>query len=1235
MAERRQVFIDYVQRFLADEGGLNNFKKRAEELKRNAHATASELDTVAKALKKASKEKLEVAYDREGVEKALEDINHLEGEYERLQKRFSRGVPIPPTIRASAREQLAIIQERRAHLEQLHHEIVQTEQQQVALVQASTAKESAIREAAAAKDKSTQFKLAHARARIEDQLQRVIAQREAIGGPKDVAPEFARAKTEIDATGRAFNTVSARTRSAGQHVEAFTARLRQVFPVLRGLGVVVGAGLTPALLGLVAGLSAAAAGFGGLAIAALGAASIIGTVLIGAFSRLGAVMDVVKQRQAAQQSAALQAAAGSKQNAAANEQLREAQSRVERTGRAVGRGQRTVTGAQEKGAEASKKASAALETQAERAERLSDALLDLKSAQLDAQEAPLNTREAILDLKRLREEAGLSADSFKKFTDVDATFDKAALRKALGATGADEEQKIAIEKAIIRVRRARLAEEQATDRVSDAQRELKKTGLEGAGASDTAADSGFRLANANDTSANAVSAHEEAQRDLAEAQANVADVTGGVTAATQSADAEFKKLTRSEQKMVLFIEKYQEAFKKLRAQGTDPVIDSFRRIGERAVKLAPLLGPALAGVGRALGSGFEKSFKNLTTGLEGFKSFTSFGTIAKGAREIAAALAGPVLTNGLRILRDIARAFTPHLVKLVKDFGSGLGDIAKGTGTLGSKSGVVQTYVRGFRSFLRLVKAVAGAFLAFGEVAGDAGAEFMDFLSEGVKGWASWARSEDGRKKITAFFEDTMPFARQAVRFIVKFGKVFLQAFQAAAPALTVAFEGMNMVLDVLSFLLAQFNRLPAPVRAVIGLLLSVFGAMRGGLLSVQVGFGKFKTALGFALAGFGAFSLGVKHGIEAVKRYVSDLLGPIYQTFWTFIKKVLRLFGIQSPSTVFIKIGKGIIQGFVSGVKSGGEALLSGALWLVNYFVAQVKALGTRALELGKTIVRKVRDGMVAAAGAISTGARTAFNKVGETARSFWPSIYRIGRKVVGEIARGITAAKDAVFTALRTMFEDMVKLAERILGIKSPSKRFASIGKHMMEGLTKGIGENRKGPREMLDKMFSEMPENKTFKVSGHFFHKNEDYKRYRPGTEGSRKYGIQEVQGRGLAVGPKALWDVGREMLGKLPGLASGGIVNHRMFAELGEAGREAVIPLTGPVLDNLAESIVGAMSIPTPGGGRGRLPSGIAPASHSSTVIEKQEVNLPAPPGGGIMDPRYAAVQFAREIKRRGF
>jgi hypothetical protein len=36
-----------------------------------------------------------------------------------------------------------------------------------------------------------------------------------------------------------------------------------------------------------------------------------------------------------------------------------------------------------------------------------------------------------------------------------------------------------------------------------------------------------------------------------------------------------------------------------------------------------------------------------------------------------------------------------------------------------------------------------------------------------------------------------------------------------------------------------------------------------------------------------------------------------------------------------------------------------------------------------------------------------------------------------------------------------------------------------------------------------------------------------------------------------------------------------------------------------------------------------------------VIENQQVTLPAPPTGGVMDPRYAAVQFAREMKRRGW
>lgn len=116
-----------------------------------------------------------------------------------------------------------------------------------------------------------------------------------------------------------------------------------------------------------------------------------------------------------------------------------------------------------------------------------------------------------------------------------------------------------------------------------------------------------------------------------------------------------------------------------------------------------------------------------------------------------------------------------------------------------------------------------------------------------------------------------------------------------------------------------------------------------------------------------------------------------------------------------------------------------------------------------------------------------------------------------------------------------------------------------------------------------------------------------------------------------------------LGEIPKLAAGGIVAKDTLFRAGEgSGSEAVIPLSKSVLRRLGQAIAKAMGsgpivaagMPMMAGAGPRLNSG-AGSVVPHHVIEQVDVHLPAPPSGGIPDPRYSAALFAKEIKRRGW
>src|SRR5262245_6318899 len=92
-----------------------------------------------------------------------------------------------------------------------------------------------------------------------------------------------------------------------------------------------------------------------------------------------------------------------------------------------------------------------------------------------------------------------------------------------------------------------------------------------------------------------------------------------------------------------------------------------------------------------------------------------------------------------------------------------------------------------------------------------------------------------------------------------------------------------------------------------------------------------------------------------------------------------------------------------------------------------------------------------------------------------------------------------------------------------------------------------------------------------------------------------------------------------------LASGGIATNKILAEIGERGKEAVLPLRKSVFRELATNIVQAM--PTVSGQTAAAGTGRAPVTYD------QKIFIHSPPAT-YPDARHTAAALSRELKRRG-
>ena len=220
------------------------------------------------------------------------------------------------------------------------------------------------------------------------------------------------------------------------------------------------------------------------------------------------------------------------------------------------------------------------------------------------------------------------------------------------------------------------------------------------------------------------------------------------------------------------------------------------------------------------------------------------------------------------------------------------------------------------------------------------------------------------------------------------------------------------------------------------------------------------------------------------IKNAFLALLGPSVGLFRTWIDAVADVFGIHSPSTVFMEFGEMIVQGLIDGIK----ALLNSVIQIWNNLKAEVERIFTELKDavIGiaqniKTTVSnwftKLKDAVVGPDGIIPKfkttitelfeGARTAVEAKVQALKTNVSNIFtKLKNAVVGE--NGIvTRMKDALKKAASTIKENWTKvftgLQTTVLGIFD--KMWAGI-KKVINAILGGVEKMANGVINGLNK-------------------------------------------------------------------------------------------------------------------------------------------------------------------------
>lgn len=419
-------------------------------------------------------------------------------------------------------------------------------------------------------------------------------------------------------------------------------------------------------------------------------------------------------------------------------------------------------------------------------------------------------------------------------------------------------------------------------------------------------------------------------------------------------------------------------------------------------------------------SGTSTEFSGLSKVVE------AFGKLFQQVGQWIIAGAGPALDAIRQMVTQMAAAFVAH------DWA------ATGQAILdGIKTGIERARAILTETATAIIQGLRTAFLSSGVNWGDIGQTVINGIRTGLE--AAKGALETAANSVATALKDYFSENRQSwtesgrgimanIRTGFESAKTtFLDAISNIAAAAKTAFESVDWAAVGRELLLAIGRGLGASVSLFI---LGIAAIVQVAQQAFLVDWG----AVGESILN------GIRAGVDAVKAtfaaYFGEIAADTSTAFTAIDWKTLGSLILNS-----IQVGIGLVkQGFIDGVN-----LVAGDV-LKQFTNIKWAELGQNIITWITGGITKAANGLVNAASEIATNALNAFSDID------WVGV---GKAIIDGILSGINSAGDAISDKLTSLAEDAWDAVKDTLGISSPSRVFAEIGRNIVEGLIVGIDQ------------------------------------------------------------------------------------------------------------------------------------------------------------------------------------
>jgi len=479
-------------------------------------------------------------------------------------------------------------------------------------------------------------------------------------------------------------------------------------------------------------------------------------------------------------------------------------------------------------------------------------------------------------------------------------------------------------------------------------------------------------------------------------------------------------------------------------------------------ELLPVVKPGFVAIASALGN-LTAEFGRL---LASQAVIHALGELFAATATIFTALT-PHIINLLGVLFGVMERGLPFIVRIADAFGVALDKFAEFLGE-SMKSGDFDKFLNDAFATVKDLFDLAGALwdllkALFGN-AGDEGRSFLQTLTQITKELADFFASDQGQQfihnildllPVLAFLLEgtagSVMFLADTINVLVDAGKEVAHWIAEAARAVGDFFTSAGGAVSSAGSSIGDFF---------VGLWHSIVDFWNGAV-------GIFNSIVDFVASVPGK----ILAALEALPHILTSLATRAFDAFFTAVGVgigiiIKEFFDLpQQVLGILTFLWHGAVNIFTNLLDRSVQIAAKLVTDVGNFFSAlpgRVASFFSEAWSRGRAIFSAGVDAVVAFARSLPGRVGSAVSGVGHTIASVFSGVvstmYDIGHDIIFGIIHGIEGAVQAAINVVKRAVGDIIHGAKHVLGIESPSKVFAEMGKMSVAGF--GVGFENEGP-------------------------------------------------------------------------------------------------------------------------------------------------------------------------------